>query len=482
MDDNDRRRLQRLYDAASTSSTTGNSDALASAQNFEADNILNQQRHQQHLLQREITSTNAASSSSRNNNQQSEEQMLWLLRNNPVQQLQEINNFNTSNLDSTGISALRNARALQQNIDHTIGAGNASQPGQSNTDDSISLLMRNIQQRKNESELAAQSQQYRDLMISAAMARGDVGNIDIRSLLNDTSGMSYLNQRHLDSLSRPQQPSMYQNLLSTQNLPLLSETDLLLSGARTNFAQRNVATSNYLGNTGINVTDSGLNQQFLMDEYLRSQQNDLHAARQAYQNQQLLDSYDGQSRLAFLIQQRQQLEHQQSVAASLNAPRNISLKNDEPVEKDDLEETKIRKVEAFIEKPKRPLSAYNIFFRQERQKLLGEGESNEDVVGQGSIEEAKDGDDVEDKKPAAVADVLGSKKRKRGKPHHKVTFEQMAKIIGQRWKELESDETKKKHYQDIALKDKERYQAEIVAWKQQRNALSSKYRKKNDAP
>ena len=294
--------------------------------------------------------------------------------------------------------------------------------------------------------------------------------------------MSYLDQRQLESISRQPQPTMYQNLLSTQNLPLLSETDLLLSGARANFAQRNVQSSSFLGTPGINVTDSSLTQQLLMDEYLRSQQNDFRAINQSYQNQQLLESYGGQSRLAFLMQQRQELEQQSAVAASFAAPRNMSLNNDEPADKEDLEVAKIRKIEAFIEKPKRPLSAYNIFFRQERQKLLGEADDNDDVLRNGGADETKDEDDVEDKKPAAVAAVVGSKKRKRGKPHHKVTFEQMAKIIGQRWKELESDETKKKHYQDIAQKDKERYQAEIVVWKQQRNALSSKYRKKNDAP
>ena len=155
------------------------------------------------------------------------------------------------------------------------------------------------------------------------------------------------------------------------------------------------------------------------------------------------------------------------------------MTNDEPTEKVETNETKIRSVEALIEKPKRPLSAYNIFFRQERQKLLGETDGDDN---DGDDDDAKGSDDFEDKKPAAVGDAAGSKKRKRGKPHHKVSFEQMAKIIGQRWKELESDDSKKKHYQEIAQKDKERYQAEIAVWKQQRNALSSKIRKKNEKP
>ena len=479
MDDNERRRLQRLYDAASTSSAAaaGTTDAPGSSQ---VNDIVSLQRHQQNLLQQEIANARVAGG------QQSDEQLMWLLRNNRAQQIHELSNYGQSTLGS--ISAMRNARVLQQSIDQMVDANTAAaapQPAPPPTDTSISLLMRNIQQpQNNDSDRAVQSQQYHDVLRDAvaAAARGDVGTIDIRSLLNDTSGFSYFDtQRQFNSLSHPQHATMYQNRLSSQNIPLLSETDLLLSRARTNLSQHQAPSSSY-GSTGINVADPDLTHQLLVDEYLRAQQNEIRAVNQAYQSQQLLESYGGQSRLAFLMQQRQELERQSAAAASaasVSLPRNISLQNDEVAEKEDAEVTKIGKMEAYIEKPKRPLSAYNIFFRQERQRLLG---GNDDDAQEGKSEELKGGDGDDDKKPAAAVEVHGSKKRKRGKPHHKVTFEQMAKIIGQRWKELESDESKKKYYQDIALKDKERYQAEIAAWKQQRYALSSKYRKKNETP
>ena len=416
MDEDERRKLQRLYAAASSISATGE-----------------------------------ASSARTNDNR--EEEMLRLLRNNPLQQ-------------------------QLQDLDRTVATGTSTHARQTDTDSAISLLIRNIQNQRNESELAFQRQNYRDLMVDAGMTPGGASGIDIRSLLSPP-GVSYLNQHRLDSFNRHEQPDIFQNISSTRNLPLMSQADLLLSEARTNLARHGVPSSAYLGHPGVNVTETGLDQRLRMGEYLRLQQHDLLAVQQAHQNQQFLDSYGGQSRLAFLLQQRQQLLDHQSATASLPQSRNIPLTNDEPTEKVETDETKIRSVEALIEKPKRPLSAYNIFFRQERQKLLGETDGDDN---DGDDDDAKGSDDFEDKKPAAVGDAAGSKKRKRGKPHHKVSFEQMAKIIGQRWKELESDDSKKKHYQEIAQKDKERYQAEIAVWKQQRNALSSKIRKKNEKP
>ena len=77
-------------------------------------------------------------------------------------------------------------------------------------------------------------------------------------------------------------------------------------------------------------------------------------------------------------------------------------------------------------KVRRPLSAYNMFFRDERERLL------------------------------AILPV-----RKEGKPrrsHGKLGFVDMAKQIGGKWRNL--DEVTKAHYMTLAAKDKERYQRE----------------------
>ena len=83
-------------------------------------------------------------------------------------------------------------------------------------------------------------------------------------------------------------------------------------------------------------------------------------------------------------------------------------------------------------KPKRPLSAYNLFFQHERLVLL-------------------------DSLPV----------RPQGKPRHshvKVGFVEMARIIGQKWKCI--DESTKSFYDALALQEKQRYQRELAAYKQ----------------
>ena len=85
------------------------------------------------------------------------------------------------------------------------------------------------------------------------------------------------------------------------------------------------------------------------------------------------------------------------------------------------------------EKPKRPLNAYNLFFRHERGQLL------------------------------ASLPV-----RAKGKPrnsHGKLGFEDMARHIGSKWKAI--DATNKAKFDSLALKEKERYRAEMGRYREQ---------------
>lgn len=113
-------------------------------------------------------------------------------------------------------------------------------------------------------------------------------------------------------------------------------------------------------------------------------------------------------------------------------------------------------------KPKRPLSAYNVFFKEERQKLLSSIPAKEEGVG----DDESDEEDGGDKKPSAAT---RNKNPKRSKPHGKISFESMAKIIGQRWKAIESDAIQKRYYQDLADRDKDRYRAELEVWKRKQS-------------
>mmetsp|Transcript_40053 Transcript_40053/g.85273 ORF Transcript_40053/g.85273 Transcript_40053/m.85273 type:complete len:583 (+) Transcript_40053:209-1957(+) len=137
-------------------------------------------------------------------------------------------------------------------------------------------------------------------------------------------------------------------------------------------------------------------------------------------------------------------------------------------------------------KPKRPLSAYNFFFREERSRIL-------DSLPKGDRRKKKkkadDDDDEEEKqvgvkKPAGDGDNSskqsdssdpkegeGKKKADTEKdydqvgddgkkiPHGKIGFENLAKLIGKRWQELDADGIEK--YKKLADRDMTRYKKEM---------------------
>lgn len=94
--------------------------------------------------------------------------------------------------------------------------------------------------------------------------------------------------------------------------------------------------------------------------------------------------------------------------------------------------------------PSRPLSAYNLFFKEQREMIVQE-------------------------RTAALSPEIepigGSSKRKSRKPRKaKIAFEELAKTIGARWKQISAEE--KKRFEAMAAKEKERYQYEMVLYRQ----------------
>jgi hypothetical protein len=87
------------------------------------------------------------------------------------------------------------------------------------------------------------------------------------------------------------------------------------------------------------------------------------------------------------------------------------------------------------DKPKRPLSAYNIFFKEERCNIL-------DVIPESDSKDPKE----------------GARKRKK-LPHGKIGFESLAKTIGQRWKDLEPERLE--YYKKKAETEMARYKKEM---------------------
>ena len=136
------------------------------------------------------------------------------------------------------------------------------------------------------------------------------------------------------------------------------------------------------------------------------------------------------------------------------------------------------------DKPKRPLSAYNYFFQEERGRILNK--KNADKEKEEGKEEKNDEDDdkkieaVEtsaekndqdkDKDTTAIDSEGNSKKDSNAKRTTKtrqktgIGFESLARQIGARWKELNDEEVAK--YKDLAAADTIRYKMEMEVYKE----------------
>jgi hypothetical protein len=125
-------------------------------------------------------------------------------------------------------------------------------------------------------------------------------------------------------------------------------------------------------------------------------------------------------------------------------------------------------------KPKRPLSAYNIFFKDERAKILSgipdKADEDDEEDDEGGDEENKVKSEEKDEEEGEEGEgEEGEKKKVSGKkrkrvPHGKIGFESLAKIVGQRWKELPPDELEK--YKKRAEEDMKRYRKEMEVYVQ----------------
>lgn len=106
------------------------------------------------------------------------------------------------------------------------------------------------------------------------------------------------------------------------------------------------------------------------------------------------------------------------------------------------------------DKPKRPLSAYNYFFKEERQKIL-------------KVVLAEDPSKVENdpKSEDYIDDATFGRLKKEG---NKVSFDEMGKIIGQRWKNIDPDRLAK--YSELASEDAERYKKEMKSYNSRQEA------------
>jgi HMG (high mobility group) box len=110
--------------------------------------------------------------------------------------------------------------------------------------------------------------------------------------------------------------------------------------------------------------------------------------------------------------------------------------------------------------PIRALSAYNFFFRYERERILN------------STEDGNDYDlDVSKKHQEAMLKSHWNRdrtvKRRHRKSHGKISFAELSRKISQRWNDL--PEHQKKFFNEVAARDWERYHHEIEQQKQKKS-------------
>jgi len=225
-------------------------------------------------------------------------------------------------------------------------------------------------------------------------------------------------------------------------------------------------------------------------------QRELMAFNRASQIRTGFPSYVTETDLMFLEAKRKlaMMQHEPSLSGKISFPQNTLCKDQTPtnlalsscttkvqdtltsrlaagpvsssVHKDDeltqISEPKAKKQrreKKALDMPRRALSAYNIFFSEQRDMILKEidGDSGNKSSGTELKNPKDDSATTTDEVPDVLNRNLFPARRKRAhrKVHGKIGLVKLAKTVSQRWKDL-SDE-KRKYYQELAEKDRQRH-------------------------
>jgi len=126
----------------------------------------------------------------------------------------------------------------------------------------------------------------------------------------------------------------------------------------------------------------------------------------------------------------------------------------------------------YLDKPKRPLSAYNVFYQEERKRIL------EEMGHKPKVDETEK---VNTQGEHAMKTNTGPIKRMRGRPrgknykkkcpHRMIGFEDLTKCISKRWK-LKKKEFNKTHG-SMVEENRRRYKARMKAFKERKKLLQT---------
>ncbi len=139
-------------------------------------------------------------------------------------------------------------------------------------------------------------------------------------------------------------------------------------------------------------------------------------------------------------QEEQKSAHDQAAQRKPRASsrRNTASQEEEKVSSTAMKPTRKRKWKRPKDMPKRPLSAYNIFFHYERERLMHENDSEDTST--------------ENQKSSAE-----------GKSSRNLGFVKLSRTVAARWHALDADA--RVYYEKEAEKEQARYEQEIGEWK-----------------
>jgi HMG (high mobility group) box len=131
---------------------------------------------------------------------------------------------------------------------------------------------------------------------------------------------------------------------------------------------------------------------------------------------------------------------------------------------------------SFFTAPSRPLSAYNLFFREEKEVWMAE---KREAAARQAAGGGKDKGNFKKGEPKVDEDDEDDENSSASDETEPRSFEAMAKALGSRWRHLAPE--KKQRFVDMATKDQQRYRREMELYKEKlvsETVLGAAYLKK----